>query len=91
MSAKGTTWKKDKVIESATFPESAINLIASLKGEIDLLRDREKKLKEQVRVLREAIKGVLRNVNGNGDIHMMQGGKLQYELNAALSQTETKD
>jgi hypothetical protein len=41
----------------------------------------------KVAVLREAIKGILRNVNDNGDIHMMQGGKLQYELNEALKQT----
>jgi predicted Ser/Thr protein kinase len=43
--------------------------------------------KDKVKVLREAIKGILRNVNDNGDIHMMQGGKLQYELNEALKQT----
>jgi len=43
--------------------------------------------KDKIEVLREAIKGVLRNVNDSGDIHMMQGGKLQHELNEALKLT----
>lgn len=54
---------------------------------IDISQNLAHKRKEQVNVLREAIKGVLRNEDGHGNIHMMKGGKLQHELNAALSQT----
>jgi len=54
-----------------------------------LKAEKEQQAKD-IELLREAIKGVLRNANGNGDIHMMQGGKLQYELNEALKQTEPK-
>lgn len=43
--------------------------------------------KNKVEILRDAIKGIMRNANDSGDIHMMQGGKLQYELNEALKLT----
>jgi hypothetical protein len=56
-------------------------------GKIEHLENCLTTAKGKVEVLREAIKGTLRNINGNGDIHLMQGGKLQYELNEALKAT----